>query len=225
MKNILRSILIILLISFSDVSAQESKLEKENYLSISLLPAIFSISPRWELGYMTKINERYNFRCQLGYGDYNSSIYRQGKISRDYVSWSVKPEILYKFIKKGKWTHYLSFDLFYINHKDIFYNDHFKTRDSHYIGYDKADYFREKAGFNLNLGTFVRFSKNFGCDFKTGLGLRRRSVRFSNIHNNDWQPQTISEGLPITFDEATRNEGTFKSLNISLQALLFYKFN
>lgn len=204
-------------------SAQEVKLNKEQWVSLNLLSPVYGISPRWELGYMRQINKDFYVRCQGGYGTHVLESYKT-TMNR---SWSFKPEVVLKLNSGRHLNTYLSLDFFYVNHKAVFYNSYFITKEDDYYSYDKADYHRKKSGTNLNFGVLAKFSDRLGIDFKTGIGFKSRTVNFSAIENLQPSNEEIASDSYIlpTISQPKTNEGTYVKFNFSLEALLYYRFN
>lgn len=183
--------IIFLLISMS-ISAQEKDkmIPQKSYLTLNLMSSIVSYSPRWDIGFIKPLNEKWYVGLEAGYGTYNSSINftkNSDRTTEKYKLWEFRPQLYYILNPSRKAKAYFSGEFFYIQHTDTFSNSFFNIggRRSNPIEfrYDTADYKRKKIGLNINFGMLIQLTKDVGFNFSTGLGVRNRNVTFSNIIN------------------------------------------
>jgi len=144
----------------------------KSFASVNLLSPLNVLNPRIGAGFVYGISNKWKIGIDLGIG--NKAIDIKGRMGQKYQLWEIKPELYYFISPHKKHDRYISAELFYINHKDIFSNQ---------IGYEKADYQRYKYGFHLKYGMIFYIAKHFGLNVYTGLGLRTRSNSFTNIVN------------------------------------------
>ena len=120
---------------------------------------------------------------------------------------------------------YISGEVYLIHHEEVFYDGEFETenRDIH-IRYNRADFRRDKYGFNLKFGVFVPFGEKVGINAYIGTGPRFRDVSFSNIVNpnefNDHHDDYDDWGW---WDAHYQKEGTNFGLNFTLGLKFFYR--
>lgn len=144
----------------------------KSFTSLNLFYPLNILNPRIGAGFVYGINDKWKMGLDLGIGD--KAIDMKGRMGQKYQLWEVRPELYYFISPWKQHERYFSGELFYIDHKDVFYNK---------IGYDQADYHRIKYGFHLKYGMIFRIGKHLGLNFYTGLGLRTRSNSYSNIVN------------------------------------------
>ena len=229
-KKIILIFFLILIGISTKVNAQQDSIPnyKESYITINLLAPLNSFSPRWRVGYIKSINKNFKVGFDVGYGskDVLLSSYK-GNVGDNYKIWEIRPEFYYtkdEYSKKIKL--YFSLDLFYINHKDVFFNDDYLEEGSrNIISYSRVDYTRQKFGFNIKFGYIIDVSKHFKLNIYSGIGLRVRNNSFENPIN------PINTG-PRNFWDFWGNdgennfnykEGTVLGFNIPLGVKLFYQ--
>lgn len=189
MKNTISHLigmLIVLILKTSGLNAQTSDsikyqvLKENSYITFNILSPVDQLVPRWRIGYIKSINPNWKAGIELGYGNKTLAFADfDNENGDDYQLWEIRPE-LYCVLNPLKRTQkYVSTELFYINHTDVFYNK---------IGYDRADYSRQKYGFHLKYGLIIPIAKHFGLNIYTGLGLRIRSNSYTNIVNPTFEP-------------------------------------
>ena len=174
----------IILNAQNDNSIENSSVKKESYLTFDAFSSLNTYSPRWRFGYVKGISPKWKLGLNLGYG--NSNISYTGfaeNYEEDYELWEIKPELYYNLRQTQKSTTYGSFELYYINHQDIYHDYYYLPIGGGVIRYDQADYLRQKYGFNFNIGTFIHMGKWFGMNIFTGVGFKIRNNSFSNIVN------------------------------------------
>lgn len=227
----LRVLITIILISIfslakGDAQTKEIKNSDNNnsYITINLLSPINTLNPRWRIGYIKYINKNWKAGLDIGYGNRNLSFSDfGGKIGKDYQIWEIRPELFYIIDPQRKTKKYFSIELFYINHKDVFYESHYFPINEESISYNKSDFKRQKFGLNLKYG-FIIYSKNrLGLNLYTGLGVRIRKNTFSNVIN----PNFVNlgpEGRDMFGLADYKNvEGTVFGANFSFGFKLHYK--
>lgn len=232
MKNISRIPKIILtlifslniLISNAQNNQQEEAPTQISYLTLNLLSQLNFYSPRWRVGYIRNINPKWKMGLDLGFGNRNLSFFQEN-VGSDYQLWEVRPELYYIINPSKKTDKYFSFELYYISHKDTFYDGHYFPIDGESLHYDKIDFHRQKYGFTIKYGFFI-FSKNkIGFNIYTGLGLRVRNNTFSNGVNSEIVDLGPEGGDMFGFYNYRNMEGVNVGPNFSLGIKLYFKLN
>lgn len=160
----------------------------KSFAGVNLLSPLNGLNPRVGVGFVYGINERWKLGVDLGYGNKTLSLIDFGnEMGKKYQLWEIRPELYYFISSWKQHERYFSAELFYINHKDVFYRGEYFPIQSHFAKYDQADYFRQKYGFHLKYGMIFRVAKHLGLNFYTGLGIRIRSSSYSNVINfEEW---------------------------------------
>lgn len=228
LKN--RASLLLFLFAVNFYGQEKNKDDFNSIITLGAFSPIAYRAPRWNLGFIRKIDKRYWIGLDLGYGNDNISInYAEegGWINNDYNLYEIRPEIYYNLRPSSKLRHLLSVELFYINHTDKFKNSWFyDLNDNTYYTYDYADYERIKMGVNLNYNLVFNITKNFGLMQKVGFGFRYRNVRYSNIINKTEDPY-FEEPEGFIFpkgDEYLHDNGILTGFNFNLDLKIIYKF-
>ncbi len=222
------TILLILILSMVKVNAQTDEIKNlgnnNSYFTINLLSSINTFSPRWRIGYIRNINKKWKAGLDIGYGNRNLSFSDFGdKIGKDYQIWELRPELYYIINPARKTKKYFSVELFYINHKDVFYEDHYFPIDKESMSYDKSDFNRQKYGLNLKYGFIIYSKKRLGINLYTGLGMRVRKNTFSNVINPNFIDLGAEGQDMFGFDNYKNEEGTAFGPNFSFGFKLYYK--
>lgn len=229
--NHLHSIFISLAIILSalTLNAQESECienspaRQESCFTFDIFSSMNKYSPRWRVGYVRDIDPKWKVGLNLGYGNKNISYtqYIDEMFEKDYKLWEIRPELYYVMKRSEKATAYGSFELFYINHKDVFHNSSYIPVEGGCFSYDQADYLRQKYGFNVNIGTFSNLGRKLGLNFYTGVGLKIRNNSFSDIINPE--PSECFERDMYDDFEYRQKEGLKAGFNFSIGLKLFLK--
>lgn len=190
-----------------------------SYFTFDLLNLIPTNTPRFNIGYVHNVNKKWSIGSSIGFGtDHFFYTYKE-----DYALWEIRPQLIYNLEKRRRFKHFLSLELFYINHKETLQNrnllpvnDQNGAIDA--IGFDRADFKRIKYGVTLNYGEFINFSKHLGLRTTIGGGVRFKDNVYSNLIN-----PRATQFDNFLFSDLYNREG-FKigfELNLSLQ--LIYK--
>lgn len=184
MKNTIShliSMFILLVLSTSGLNAQPGDsikyqvFKEKSFVTFNLLSPVDQLVPRWRIGYIRSINPNWKAGIEFGYGNKKLAFADvDADNEADYQLWEIRPELYYILDPLKKTQKYVSAELFYINHTDVFYNK---------IEYDRADYSRQKYGFHLKYGLIIQIAKHFGLNIYTGFGLRIRSNSYTKIVN------------------------------------------
>lgn len=225
-------LLIALLILFGSHSLAQEKIEREynSIITFSTFSPIVNYAPRWNLGYIRKIEKRYWLGVEIGYGNQNLSVNfaeEGGWIKKDYKIFEIKPEIYYDLRPKSNLKHLLSLELQYLNHLDNFKNSwYYNLENKTYYRYDLADYQRVKYGVNINYSLIYNITKKLAIMQKTGIGFRQRNVKYSNIINKI-EDENFEESdvilVPVS-NGFLRDNGINNSFNFNLDLKIIYKF-
>ncbi len=210
--------LIILIFTSFNISAQTSDvLDYNKSITFNLVTPLDTHSPRWRMGYLQDLNERWKFSVDVGFATQKiSSGVHDALIGNKYQLWEIRPEIYYVINPKKKTKKYFSAELFYINHKDTYTNGSYGA-----VYYDKADYRREKYGIHFKYGFIIFSKKRLGFNVYTGLGVRYRNNTFSNVINPVEEYQGDTVGF-ISNNVQTQREPTY-AVNFSFGVKLYYK--
>ncbi len=226
LKTFIRSI-VFSLFSFINGNAQsniDNKSSENSYITFNLFSPINNLNPRWRVGYIKPINEKWKIGLDAGYGNRNISLTGlRTKIGENYQLWEIRPELYYILKPDRKTKNYFSLELFFINHKDVFYDDYFYTENNGAFSYDKANYFRKKYGFNLKYGFIIYSKKRVGFNVYTGLGLRFRKNTFSNVENPNTAYLGPEGGDMLGIYYYKNTEGTRFGANFSFGMKLYYR--
>lgn len=227
----LNSKLIILILLISNFNfAQVQPNDFKSIVTFSTFSPLVSYAPRWNLGYIRKVDKRYWVGLELGYGSKNISVNFAedgGWIENDYKLFEIRPEFYYDLRPKSKLKHLLSLELFYINHSDKFKNErYFNIENNTYYNYDTANYKRIKYGMNINHSLIYNITTKLALLQKVGVGIRHRDVKYSNVVN---EMEDLNYEGPNSFvfpvnDGFLRNEGKATAFNFNLDLKIIYKF-
>lgn len=233
MKNILS---LFLIISFISLYAQEeSNYKKEVYLTTNISSTTISYAPRWTLGVIIPIKEKWFVGLDVGYGNKKSIIgfsKSTNRVDNEYKLWEIRPQIYYLLTSEVHFKSYISVELFYINHKDVFVNNNELLQEERYIynnkvfiKYDQANYLRKKYGLNLNYGIIATIWRQLGINFNLGLGIRDRQVSFTNIINPRQFTPDEDRFLPFESENYLTDKGVNIGLNFDFNIKLYLKLN
>ena len=225
-KNIIYTIVLITNLTLAQEKSNE---EFKSILTFSTFSPILSYAPRWNLGYIRKIEKRYWVGIEFGYGNKDISINSAEEgdwIKNEYKIFEIKPEIYYDLRPKSKLKHLLSLELQYLNHSDKFKNSwYYDLNDNNYYKYDFADYRRIKYGINVNYNLIYNITKNLALMQKVGIGYRKRDVQYSNIVNrieDDFFEEPDSFVIPVG-NGFLRDNGNIGGFNFNLDLKIIYK--
>ena len=225
------SILLILLFSTSLLNAQKSEIDRTtkaySYITFNLLSSVNPFNPRYRIGYIQNINSKWKLGLDLGFGtrklswstsgfitNYLTSF--GGAIADDYQLWEIRPELYYILNPKKSTIQYISTELFYIHHKDVYHRDHIEQKNGESFYFERANFLRQKYGLNIKYGFIIKPWKGLGLNLYTGLGLRFRNNSFSNVINPiPWHdPREVA----VDYNE---HEGLFFGFNFSVGFRLY----
>ncbi len=210
----------------ANIYAQKDNIEdysNASYLTINTLSSLNTFSPRWRAGYIKNINDKWKIGLDIGYGIRNLSFSGFGdKIGNDYQLWEIRPELYYILKPERKTKKYFSIELFYINHTDVFFHEHYISKNKEYLSYNKANFKRYKYGFHLKYGFIIYSKKRLGFNLYSGLGLKIRNVIFSKVINPKIDLD-YSERDMVIFDEYKGIEGSNFGVNLTLGFKLYYR--
>lgn len=221
--------LITLLINHA-LAQEKSKEEFNDVITLSTISPTINYAPRWNLGYIRKIHDRYWLGLELGYGNKNIAVNfaeSNGWINNDYKIFEIKPELYFDLRPKSKLKHLLSLEFQYVNHSDKFNNTwYYDLNNNNYYKYDFADYRRIKYGMNVNYNLIYYFSKNLALMQKVGIGYRKREVQYSNIINrieDEFFEEPDTFLIPVG-NGFFRDNGNVGGFNFNLDLKIIYLF-
>jgi hypothetical protein len=206
----------------NDEISDISEYNNSSYLTTNLLSSINPIIPRWRIGYIRNINDRWKIGLDIGYGNHNLTFYDLGD---NYELWEIRPEFYYFIKTKRRTKKYLSVEPFYIHHKDIFFDGTYFPENGESLSYDKANYKRQKYGLNFKYGFLFNSKKRIGFNLYTGLGLRFRKNSFTNTVNPEEVDLGPEGGDMFGFDDYRRVEGNNIGGNFVLGLKIYYRLN
>lgn len=220
--------LMILLVSHS-FAQEKDKADFNSIISVSTFSPIISYVPRWNIGYIRKVDERFWLGLELGYGnkDIAANFANNGIwFTNNYKSFEIKPEFYYNLNPKAKEKQFLSLEFQYVQHTDKFSNTWYYDQNGNtYYDYDSAAYKRRKYAVNLNYSIIVNITKNLALMPKVGLGYRKRVVQYSDIVNRIAKPSFEEEGFILPdFNGFLRDNGNAGGLNFNLDLKIMYRW-
>lgn len=226
------TLLLVLFLSTPFLNAQDidsknnQPLNIDSYITLNLFSSIDPFNPRWRVGYINNINPHWKLGVEFGYGSRSLSLFTYEwftfgrNIEDNYQLWEVRPELYYVFNPNRKSIGYVSSELFYIHHTDIYHNDNITTKNNGFFKYESANYRRQKYGFLVKSGIFINTRSKIGLNIYTGLGFRFRNNTLSNII----EPIPYKDRRDMIVIEYNELEGLYFGFNYSLGFRLFYKF-
>jgi hypothetical protein len=209
-------IYVIFFIPVGVLSQTEKDIEprNENYISTDLLSPFYGI-PRYRINYIQNINNKNKIGLEFGYGNEDLSIFYS---ERDYKLWEIRSEYYRIINPKRKTLKYFTIELFYINQSNEFVNQTFRSEQSQYLRFDKADYKRQKLGLVPKFGMFVNLTERIGINWYTGIGFKFRMNRYSNFVNLE-----INDSFQEHFPPYYRNEGDIPGIEFTVGLKLYYR--
>lgn len=222
-------------ITINSMFGQTNENHKKNfYLTFNLTSPTLSYSPKWNIGFYKDLTNRLTIGGEIGYGSYGTSINFAADgdwIEKDFKIFEFSPELIYILKPNSNTKKFISSNLFYIKHSDNLNNRTYRNeKDKVFYNYDSADYRRDKFGINFNYGMIINFSNQIGIIPKIGLGIKMRSVNFSNVVNaikiisDENENGELVGALAPNRKDFLEIEGFNTSLNFNFDIKIFYKF-
>jgi hypothetical protein len=212
------------------IFGQEGNTKSQNSIvTVSLLSPTYSYVPRWNIGYIRKIDQRLWAGIEIGYGNFKSSIgIAAGSdefIYNKYKLFEIRPEIFYDLRPKSKLKYLLSAEIFFISHTDVLKNNwYYNTTSYLHYTFESAEYKRKKYGVNINYTMILNISKRIALSPKIGFGFKYRNVKFSNLLNaaqttydyeqDNWTPSG---------NDYIKDSGTANNVNFNFDIKLAYR--
>ncbi|MAP53778.1 MAG: hypothetical protein CL605_02630 [Altibacter sp.] len=213
----------------ADTDSIHNKKLRNTSLSFDVATAVDPVHPRYRMGIFHRWTEKWGASLDLGYGDEDLTIHSDNR-GIDYRLWEIRPEVYLFYTQRQRMTNYLSFEIFYIQHTDLFINKVYVPEGSNTeIQFDRADFERRKYGFHLKHGHLISLSNRFGLDLYYGLGLKTRDISYKNIVNPE---ETDIVYVPVFFEifklgdsfNLKKEEGSVTGINISAGIKVHYFF-
>jgi hypothetical protein len=161
---------------------------KRNIISFNLATPFDPSFPRLRLGYTYAATGFFSQTFELGYGGRklfpDSTFYTQNTLNKNYRLWEIRTESRYYFAGIRKYViPYAAFELYYIRHRQTMFDGSFAPSgtDDLEINYERADYLRTKAGFNMKTGLIFRMGPVMAMELYGGFGLRMKNNRYTNV--------------------------------------------
>ncbi|MEW7278603.1 hypothetical protein ABW636_08405 [Aquimarina sp. 2201CG1-2-11] len=227
MNWIKRIALILIVLSSFRISGQQEELtsnfEDLSYITFDVTAPLDPQVPRWRLGYLRTIKKEIKTRLGFGLGLDDISIKTPIKTRRkeNYRLWEIRNEWYYVFNPdQGKRnTNYLSVELFYINHKDTFYDNSYEPSEGNIsVSYDRADLFRYKYGAIAKFGYFFEWRRRVIVNLFGGIGYRIKENKYSNVVNPvESDARVVKHWDSVSFVEREgKKDGVELSLGLKL---------
>lgn len=213
------------LLSYSQTEKPEPEFPNagNSYVTLDLLTPFDPYNPRYRIGFIQSLNKTWSIGLDVGYGNEAITISNDGTgPGEDYKLYEIRSEIYHILNPTRRVNHYLSGEIFYINHSETFLDNSYQPEnDGSVIDYESADYSRKKYGIHIKYGVMLPFGENVGMNFYVGAGVRVRQNKFSNVVVTDeWHDNEYHFHL---FDISPRKEGTHTAPNFALGIKFFYK--
>lgn len=226
MKNIYIVLLVVLF--YNNVYCQDIIDQKrKSFVTFSIFTPVLNQAHRWKAGYMYNFENRFWVGTSIGYGLKRISIvsaeFRRSS-EQDYQLYEIRPELYFDLNRDNRAKQFLSFEVFYINHRDRFVDSFYQdVNTKQEFTFDSANYKRIKTGFNINYNIIIPIYNRICLIQKVGLGYKHRNVTFSNVQNLE---QSIFPLMEDHFnnDYLFRVNGAASSLHFNLDLQLVYKF-
>lgn len=224
--------LFLVLLSTTLLAQEEKTVEfpnaKRSYITFDITTAIDFINPRYRFGYIQSIHKNWKIGADIGYGNETISLneYREEK-NKAYQLFEIRTEVYHVFNPTRKVNHYISGELYYINHTEERFDDYFDLKNENIrVRYEKARMERQKQGFNLKYGVFLPFGKSVGMNLYCGLGIRIKNIDYTHVIGEETTTNYDDDDdhydfLFYNYDEVGKKTG----LNVSLGAKFFYAFH
>ncbi|MBY8963074.1 hypothetical protein KJK34_09955 [Flavobacterium sp. D11R37] len=225
-------LLVIMLTAFIKVEGQDT-LQHENLKSVvtlSLLSPTITYAPRYNAGYMYRFANRWWAGIEAGYGNDATAINMTQGADNEfffdrYKLFEIRPEIFYSLRNNPKIKHLVSAEYFYIRHTDTQIKNIYNTGGPFEYRFESADYKRIKTGININYTLLFYFTEKFGLLTKTGFGIKRRDVSYTNVKNPVYIDTSGNDdedwfGIYNYLEDA----GTKTNANFNFDLKLFYRF-
>lgn len=209
-------------------TAQDTINKSRSIISLGLLSSTFSQAPRWDIGYIYKINSRIWAGMELGYGNKNmifNGSSGDDNTEKNYQLFEIRPSVYYDLRPSGKLKHLASVEVYYIKHTDTFYTDwYYDTDVPMWYRYEQANYTRHKYGLNVNYNLLYNFGKHFSLMQTIGVGIKIRDVKYTNVTGKKEDPYHEESDVFFPTTNYIVETGTNVGFNFNLDLKLLYKF-
>lgn len=176
---------------------------------------------RFNVGYMHRLNSRWWLGTELAYGQKGMTPYNLG-FDGDYRIYEIKPEVYYSLDPKSRLKHFLSAELYYLNHSSERKNAGYYDSAGQYYTYDSADFKRIRKGLSINYSILLhRESSWFGFMPKVGIGIARRTIRYEHIQGKQFAFEGPDD-LPF-FPQFDREQSNMR-LMVNVDMKFIFKF-
>ncbi len=215
-------IFLIPLLSYSQTEKSEPKFPNagNTYVTFNILTPFDPYNPRYRIGLIQSLNKSWSIGLDVGYGNEAITISNDGTgPGEDYRLYEIRSEIYHILNPTRRVNHYLSGEVFYINHSETFLDNSYETeQDEMIIYYESADFHRKKYGLHIKYGVIIPFGEHVGMNFYVGAGVRVRDNEFSNVVvSEEWDDNEYF------LDIGPRREGTQTAPNFALGIKFFCK--
>ncbi len=222
MKNYL-FVLVLFLAAVSNVHSQKGggreQANTSSYITLSPMSLFDLYAPRLRVGYVQHIAAHWKIGLDFGAGG-GTGIFSSRESENDDL-WEVRPEIYYILKPESQTIKYVSTEFFYISQSNTLLNDTYSREDGVFLGYDRADFERQKYGMHFKFGLFLNTGRRWGFNFYGGVGFRRASTSFSNVINaNEDAKRERRHGFNTIYD----SENSDFRPNPTLGAKVYYRF-
>lgn len=192
-----------------------------SYFTIDLLKLLPTDVPRLNIGYIYNLNNKWFVGSTIGYGT-DDVIFTN---KEEYSLFEIRPQLLYNLGQGKSFHHFLSVEMFYINHKEVLrdrtltpVNNQNGAIDA--IAFDLANFKRTKYGFTLNYGEYTNFSNRLALRTIIGGGIRFKDNVYTGLVN-----ARATESEEWLFRDLYNREGFNVGFEFNFSLQLIYKLN
>lgn len=226
-------LLIVLLATLSSLSTTDAQTDRKNdtigrsYITVNLLAPLDIYLPRWRAGYIKKINRKWKIGIDVGYGNGDITLLPDlpGEMGSDYRIWEIRPELYFILNPERKGENYVSVELFYVHHKDVFDGGHYFPVNGYSQRYDRTNFRRQKYGINVIHGFLIYSKWRIGVNGYLGVGLKIRDNTFSDVRNSQDVDLGPEGGDMFGMMDYKNVEGVNVGVNPVFGIKFYYKLN
>jgi len=195
-------------ILFSQVSRDDSLLDKGSYVTFNLFTPADALNPRYRMGVVQRWDSEWMSEVSFGYGNSDISyLGYQDRAENNYKLWEARIGLRRITQERKKSIQYVAPELFYIDHSDIINDAIFFPEGGTPSRFDQANFNRKKYGINIKYGMILNSKKRISFDFYTGVGLGYRNNTFSNVINRQALDLRTESVDVFSIDNYIRDDG------------------
>ena len=214
-KQNMKQLLVILILIFmlsNDVLSQQDRIRLSSF-KIKITPStMIDKTPRLRLGVELNTNRKFDYSIDIGIGNntINNKRTEGGLWNDGYSFFEIRPEVKYVFNRREDYSFYCAAEYFFMNlNSRLHYGVYEKENSNVETFYDQADFYKQKQGVHLKIGTDLIFFKRFDIDIYAGIVMAKRKIDYTNVINPfegegplfvEWLPQPhFFEGENVVF--------------------------